>query len=285
MRIATLTISFSAKYQPYDALRQRFWRQYLKQYDSDDTGRLSRLEITSMLDSLGSTLTRETIDNFFLSRGKTLEEELTTNEVIISLETELSRPQSEKKEVVPHEPSTEPSSMSMTPSLSSSAEFNKQQPPLEGLDFSGGTIRRDNDGTEDAHKPSLPPAVETEPMQQPLQQAAEPLASESDDTQPSSPATDDSPSPGPTTERVINIRNCPLCHRPRLNSKAEVDIITHLAVCASGDWGRVDRMMTGNYVTASQATRKWYTKVLSKVSSGSYQIGAVSPHLLSYWCV
>ena len=78
-----------------------------------------------------------------------------------------------------------------------------------------------------------------------------------------------------TFERVINIRNCPLCHRPRLKAKAEVDIVTHLAVCASGDWGRVDRMVTGNYVTASQATRKWYTKVITKVSSGSYQIGAV----------
>ncbi|KAF8145699.1 hypothetical protein K438DRAFT_1991564 [Mycena galopus ATCC 62051] len=26
-----------AKYQPYSLLRQRFWRQYLKQYDTDDT--------------------------------------------------------------------------------------------------------------------------------------------------------------------------------------------------------------------------------------------------------
>ena len=27
-----------AKYQPYVALRQRFWRQYLKQYDANDAG-------------------------------------------------------------------------------------------------------------------------------------------------------------------------------------------------------------------------------------------------------
>ncbi|KZV90616.1 hypothetical protein EXIGLDRAFT_710770 [Exidia glandulosa HHB12029] len=273
-------ITVRAKYQPYDALRQRFWRQYLKQYDSDDTGTLSRLEITSMLDSLGSTLTRETIDNFFTSRGKTLEEELTTDEVIVSLEAELSRPQSEKKEVVPGESSTEPSSVSMTPSLSGPGEFSKQ-PPLEGLDFSGGAIRREANVSEDARKPTLPPPVETEPMQQPLHQAAESPSDESDNTQPSSPSTEDAPSPGgPTVERVINIRNCPLCHRPRLSKKGEVDIVTHLAVCASGDWGRVDRMMTGNYVTASQATRKWYTKVIAKVSSGSYQIGANSANII-----
>jgi len=76
-------------------------------------------------------------------------------------------------------------------------------------------------------------------------------------------------------ERVINIKNCPLCHRPRLNSKAERDIVTHLAVCASQDWARVDRVMVGNFVTAVQAQRKWYTNVLSKVSAGNYKIGAV----------
>ena len=43
-----LTSSISAKYQPYAALRQRFWRQYLKQYDTDDTNTMSRLELTSM---------------------------------------------------------------------------------------------------------------------------------------------------------------------------------------------------------------------------------------------
>lgn len=76
-------------------------------------------------------------------------------------------------------------------------------------------------------------------------------------------------------ERVINIKNCPLCHRPRMNSKAEMDIVTHLAVCASQDWARVDRIMVGNFVTANQAQRKWYTKVISKVSAGNYKIGAV----------
>jgi phosphatidylserine decarboxylase len=76
-------------------------------------------------------------------------------------------------------------------------------------------------------------------------------------------------------ERVINIKNCPLCQRPRLNSKAERDIVTHIAVCASQDWARMDHVMVGNFVTAEQAQRKWYTNVLSKVSAGNYKIGAV----------
>ncbi|KAG8975295.1 hypothetical protein FRB90_009564, partial [Tulasnella sp. 427] len=81
-------------------------------------------------------------------------------------------------------------------------------------------------------------------------------------------------------ERVINIRTCPLCHRPRMNSKGETDIITHLAVCASSDWARVDRMLVGNYVTPSQAQRKWYTKVVTKISSGTYEIGANSANII-----
>jgi hypothetical protein len=59
----------SAKFQPYAALRQKFWRQFLNQYDTDDTATLSRLELTSMLDSLGSTLTPETIGEPSSSRA------------------------------------------------------------------------------------------------------------------------------------------------------------------------------------------------------------------------
>lgn len=85
-----------------------------------------------------------------------------------------------------------------------------------------------------------------------------------------------SASSGDSVERVINVKSCPLCHRPRMNSKAEMDIITHLAVCASQDWSAVDKIVVGNFVTASQAQRKWYTKVLGKVSAGDYRLGAVS---------
>lgn len=43
-------------------------------------------------------------------------------------------------------------------------------------------------------------------------------------------------------ERVINVKKYPLCHHPRLNSKAEIDIITHLAICVRQDWNKVDRI-------------------------------------------
>jgi phosphatidylserine decarboxylase len=85
---------------------------------------------------------------------------------------------------------------------------------------------------------------------------------------------------------VINVKNCPLCHHLRLNSKVEVDILTHLAMCTSQDWAKVDKIVVGNFVTASQAQRKWYMKVISKVSSGDYKLGAVSSFVVfSSWRV
>ena len=42
-----------AKYQPYDALRQKFWCEYLKRYEADENGTMRHLEFTSMPDSLG----------------------------------------------------------------------------------------------------------------------------------------------------------------------------------------------------------------------------------------
>lgn len=38
----------------------------------------------------------------------------------------------------------------------------------------------------------------------------------------------------------------------------------------------MDRIVVGNFVTASQAQRKWYTKVIASVASGGYRLGAVS---------
>jgi phosphatidylserine decarboxylase len=75
--------------------------------------------------------------------------------------------------------------------------------------------------------------------------------------------------------RVINIKTCPLCHKPRLSKRAEVDIVTHLAVCASKDWSTVRNLVVANFVTSDQAQRKWFTKVISKISNGTYELGAV----------
>ncbi|PPQ75652.1 hypothetical protein CVT25_004688 [Psilocybe cyanescens] len=93
-------VRFKAKYQPYDALRQRFWRQYLKQYNTDNTCALSYLELRAMLDSLGSRLMSATVSSFFTRYGKRPhEDEISIEQAVMCLEEALGRPEDEKKHI------------------------------------------------------------------------------------------------------------------------------------------------------------------------------------------
>lgn len=255
---------FRAKYQPYDALRQRFWRQYLQQYDADNTGLISHIELTSMLDSLGSTLSTHTLDGFFARFNRNPEhEELTFDEAVQCLEEELLKPIAERRRLLVDEPSA-PGTGNITPSV---LDPSVTATTLEPLDFTGQAARP-------------PPGQSTLDLEtnRPMEPSQKVLGDPNDpaqlgSTSPNgSDAEDDSS--GSDVERVVNIKTCPLCHRP-LGGKSEANIVTHLAVCASGDWARVDRIVVGNFVTASQAQRKWYTKMLTKITAGEYQLGAV----------
>jgi phosphatidylserine decarboxylase len=261
-------------------LRQRFWANYMKQYDTDDTGSFSHLEITAMLDSLGSTLSRETLNSWFTKLGRDPRSgELSQAEVIAYLEEETSRPASQKKPLTNDEAITAPPSGFTTPSLQTTL---KQEPlNLDKMDFTGPDFQRSPDTDSFPNANPGQPSGNTEvvgslpvPGGPQLAQGVKPArnqssSSEEEDSQGSSGIDEN-------VERVINIKTCPLCHRPRMNDKGEMDIITHLAVCASQDWEKVDRITVGNFVTASQAQRKWYTKAIAKLSTGAYSIGAVS---------
>lgn len=276
-----------AKYQPYDALRQRLWCQLLKQYDTDDTLTITHLELTSMLDSLGSTLSTETIDSFYTRWNKNPQTgELTFPETIQCLETEICRPTSERKRLYRSESDMREQELGagtgtqtpQTPNL----HIGTQTPPLylDTINFSGLSPHV----TDIA--PSVQPlqtkpategddAVAASKHPQAVRQTSTSSSLVSDTETPGSSSGSESRSGDEAFERVINIKNCPLCHRPRLNKKAERDIVTHLAVCASQDWARVDRVMVSNFVTVSQAQRKWFTNVLDKLAAGNYKIGAV----------
>ncbi|KAI0245970.1 phosphatidylserine decarboxylase-domain-containing protein [Lactifluus subvellereus] len=312
-------ITCRAKYQPYDALRQRLWSQLLKQYDSDDTRTLSHLELTSMLDSLGSTLSTETIDSFFTRWCKNPRtDELTIPEAIQCLETEICRPNSEKKRLPLSENEARERELGTGTDISTphtpNPQAGTQTPPLplDSLSFSGPALNIGDAPPLSYQHPARQTTHSTEPMQMrvtdhvyagdqatmsaPALQypqavrypsTSSSLVSDTENTGSGSGGSVSGNSSGNGSgssdeafERVINIKNCPLCHRPRLNSKAERDIVTHLAVCASQDWARVDRVMVSNFVTPVQAQRKWYTNVLSKVSAGNYKIGANSANII-----
>lgn len=301
-------LTIRAKYEPYDALRQRFWRQYITQYDVDETNTMSYTELTAMLDSLGSTLTRQTIEGYFDAWGKSAAtDELEIDEVIQCLEWEVTKPKTEKAKL-----SREEGSTSTTPSVPA-------EPAEDGLVMTGpqGNIpgavdpdelaehirlSRPREQGEDSAGPGNQRPAETDSSLGVPSVRLERRASISDDAQPMGEPSDSGSltpsgvsdievdqdngddsgdaSPADNRERVINIRTCPLCHRPRLGRKSEQDIVTHLAVCASADWSRVDRIVTANYVTSSQAQRKFLTRMMNKVAIGAYSLGANSANIL-----
>jgi phosphatidylserine decarboxylase len=248
------TLYIQAKYLPYKALRQQFWRAMLKQYDADDSGLIDKVELTTMLDTLGSTLHEATIDSFFkrFQAENNNEEVLTFDQSVICLEDQLQRtdtgavsrawsrlaPSSSTGDLLGSSPGT------LTPALTSGS-----QTPLN------------------AHPSST--SIPTLPTEQLGKEGEEGQNINTDDL------GDDK-----GEEHVVEIRECPICHQPRLNKKSDADIITHVATCASQDWRQVNNIVMAGFVTSSQAQRKWYSKVITKISYGGYKLGANSANIL-----
>lgn len=275
------TLHLRAKFTPYEALRQVFWRRYMSQYDTDDSGTMSYVELFSMLDSLGSTLSKRTIESFFTRFGKTAEDTLTEDEAVRCLEAELLKPR-EEKALVDSSTDSGMATPGVAPKVNplESLADNARKP----LSYTGpNAIPVESPGPEAVEsldlepfeEPALqpPPSITTTQQQQHATAGVTPSRAASMDEMMDAAAAD-------SVERVINISRCPLCHKDRISSRLEVDLVTHLAVCASQDWSSLDRIPVGNFVTASQAHRKWVTKVIGLVQNGQYQLGANSANII-----
>lgn len=240
-----------AKYMPYRALRQQFWRAMLKHYDADDSGRINKIELSTMLDTLGSTLHDATIDSFFerFLQENNGEYEMTFDQAVVCLEDQIQRTQERTARVRGQ----------LTPTLSSSIG-QQSDPPTPSMSSSSGTPLNNLSHT------SVIPTIEQEHMGE---EGEEGYFLDKDDL------ADDK-----GEEHVVEIRECPICHQPRLNKRTEADIITHVATCASQDWRQVNNIVMAGFVTSSQAQRKWYSKVITKVSYGGYKLGANSANIL-----
>ncbi|GAA5917775.1 hypothetical protein JCM6882_003586 [Rhodosporidiobolus microsporus] len=270
------TLQIKAKFTPYAALRQQFWRVYSHQYDIDDSNTLSHVELFSMLDSLGSTLCKDTIASFFTRFGKTTEDELTIEEVVICLEDEVKKPREEKRQA---EDGSQESGLA-TPAVErglgageSAGDFTdpvQAEPGEMDQTDPSSDMKTLAPGTEVLTNPDKGTVVRA-----PTPQGQVRPPSRSNSMEPSSDEGN-----GQRVERVINIKECPLCRKPRLSGKAESSIVTHLGVCASTDPTKINRVLVTNYVTASQAQRKFLNKVFSKVMKGSYNLGADSANII-----
>lgn len=222
----------------------------LKQYDADDSGLIDKVELTTMLDTLGSTLHEATIDGFFkrFLEENNSQELLSIDQAVICLEDQLQSTQERQtaKSVWSHlTPSAgDLTSGNVTPALTSGS-----QTPLnfQSSSTSIPTLQPDYMGKDGERGDSINP---------------DELGDEKGE------------------EHVVEIRECPICHQPRLNKKSDSDIITHVATCASQDWRQVNNIVMAGFVTSSQAQRKWYSKVITKISYGGYKLGANSANIL-----
>ena len=238
------TLYIRAKYLPYRALRQQFWRAMLKQYDADESGMIDKVELTTMLDTLGSTLHEATIDGFFerfatQHNGELL---LTFDEAVICLEDQL---QATEK----HHGSSMSTSGLLTPGTETPSQASGTLTPINR-----------NPSTTSI------PVFEMKPLGKEGEEGDHVQIDDLGDEK--------------GEEHVIEIRECPICHQPKLNKRSDANIITHIATCASQDWRQVNNIVMAGFVTSSQAQRKWYSKVITKISYGGYKLGANSANIL-----
>jgi phosphatidylserine decarboxylase len=242
-------LHIKAKYLPYTALRQQFWRSMLRQYDVDDSNSISKVELTTMLDTLGSTLKESTIDKFFKRFPHMLNDEegvLTYDEAVICLEDQLE----------------------MKKNQSGTDRVREQIHQRFGRSAASSTLSLV--ATQGDSETTLNEDVDT--ADQSAAEIATPL--EEGDLSQSYDLYDKD------EEHVVEIKECPICHQPRLNRRSDADIITHIATCASQDWRQINNIVMAGFVTSSQAQRKWYSKVITKISYGGYKLGANSANIL-----
>lgn len=266
-------LTIKAKYVPYPALRQQFWRAMLRQYDTDDSGRISKVELTTMLDTLGSTLKESTIDGFFkrfphLATGDEFED-MSMDEAVICLEDQLQAPIDKSKQ-------NQTMGDKVKDYVAGSSTMKNLMPQTLGAY-----------GSQTSSSTTLAPPGTTTQANSEVSLITN--SSSAVDAQ----AVDDIGTPGEEgdfldrddlndkgEEHVVEIKECPICHQPRLNKRSDTDIITHVATCASQDWRQVNNIVMAGFVTSSQAQRKWYSKVITKISYGGYKLGANSANIL-----
>lgn len=288
-------LTISAKFTPYAALRQRFWRQLCQQFDTNDSNALSILELTSMLDFLGSTLTPETITSFFVRYGKSAEtDEITIDEAIIALENETRKSSKDKRTTTASGMATAVLPASASSEVDQRVTSKQHEADHATMDVSGPktsapviVVEPEEDLVQAAPMPGPTRAIDSSSSDKKKEaytkpaELVRPYMERSWSMASSTVSAEEAPTvERPIVERVILLKSCPLCHMPRLSKKGDGDVVTHLAVCASQDWRRVDSMVVGNFVTASQAHRKWFNKIVITATQGRYKLGVNSANII-----
>jgi phosphatidylserine decarboxylase len=219
----------------------------LKQYDTDESGYISRIELTTILDTLGSTLKESTIDSFFERfsyRNSSKESwDLSMDKAVICLEDQL------------HVESKQSMTDKVKDMLLDSTIMKNSIPPI----LTGAKTETPPSSSPSLVSTGLSTPVESATMlvkEQPLAGMETQHVSDFDNARKESECLNPDDLNDRSKERVVMINECPIYYQPRLNKQSDIDIITYIATCASQDFRKINNIVMAGFITSSQAQRK-----------------------------
>ncbi|RKP37016.1 phosphatidylserine decarboxylase-domain-containing protein [Dimargaris cristalligena] len=257
----TSQLHIRVSYAPYAVLRRKFWLAMCRQYDSDENGTMNLTEVQTMLDSLGSTLSDDIIDQFFYRVDKFPDQDdLSFGELIDGIEhyTFHASRRSSRDDLGGNSPN-----IPSTPNM-------ERGDPLSGM-FSLG----------DSNEPV------TEPIRGGEGDGQTPMeTSTGGHSHSSSSGSSEGEASGQTTPwstpKIIQATACPICQRYPIAELSDLDTINHVASCYIRDTNKSsrERFVMDNYVTESQAQRKWFTRMVKYVGYGGYAVGKNNANII-----
>lgn len=316
-----------ARFIPYAALRQQFWRGLIRMFDTNQSQSMDIFEITELLDQIGATLSQRSVESFFKRFGKRIDsDELTIDEFVICLEEQILKDTMKKYHLEKnHDNDNDNDNADGDGDGDVDANSNANATTTAGSDQSASTTKSISISTATTTTTTTTPhtVAKTDRLKEKSNSSSNSTlpsldsnrSSTADNTKlpvivESSYVIDEDGFPtnkeerqvsleegniqnledekvdygyidvGEEEERLIRVLACPFCGQPRLNNKSEIDIVTHLATCASQDWARADLLSVNKFVSSNQARKRWYTKMMFKVTYGNYKLGANSANIL-----
>ncbi|KAL7315229.1 phosphatidylserine decarboxylase [Mucor circinelloides] len=308
------TLTIRAKFVPYVEIRKMFWIALAKTCDADSSNTMSRLEVQAMLEALGSNISESTLDQFWLEHGKDFDQDLTMDELVASLESfilavDTKRLDGEDRNTIIEEEKDVPvdakNNSTVNPFFLAASDDEEEEDEEDDdgeddeddeydfddsddsendyfsshgeydeddidLAHSGSTTTTTPQSPDEADYEALAEADGIQYIDGPLKELKLQEDKEEAEQHPHKPAQ----------EKVIRLNECPICHKPNLSKRGQMDIVTHVATCAANDWTTVDRFLMGNFGSEAQAQRKWFVKLVNKVGYGRYSAGKNNANII-----
>lgn len=287
------TLTIRAKFVPYVEIRKMFWIALAKTCDADSSNTMSRLEVQTMLETLGSNISESTLDQFWKEHDKDFEQDLTMDELVASLESFIMAVDTKQDDYDPNtiieegkdvpidaknNSTVNPFFLAASDDEEDDDEDDDEEDDYDDLDeddlsdyddsegdylSSHGEYDEDdidlaNSGSTTTTAPQSPDEADYEALAEadgiqyidgPLKELKLQQDKELEDDNAHHPHK-------PVQEKVIRLNECPICRKPNLSKRGQMDIVTHVATCAANDWTTVDRFLMGNFGSEAQAQRK-----------------------------